>query len=139
MFVVESVREWDHLVIPGCPPVSLIASNQENRHSARIEREQDADATCGWPELFHVRVSRPMDRVYQRPAEPRPLPLKMLHRGNNRVLLNGCQVDPLSLEFVGVLDFPAHDHIIMFELYNAMIMIWAIRDECLWLISPEQR
>jgi hypothetical protein len=43
MFVVQIVGDRNHLVVPAIPGTSLVASNQENGCSLRIEGEQDPD------------------------------------------------------------------------------------------------
>jgi len=72
MLVVEIVRSRNCYVIPTCPIVSLVTSDQKDRYSPRVEGEQDADASC--PQLLHVRMSRLRDRIDERTSEPGPAP-----------------------------------------------------------------
>jgi hypothetical protein len=46
VLVEEIVGNRDHPVVPGAPLAALVAADQEDRGALRIEREEDADATC---------------------------------------------------------------------------------------------
>ena len=108
MYIVEAIRDRNHLVIPGLPTLCLVSANQQDRHSSWIEREKNADTSRGWPEFLHVWMSRATDRIGQRSAKPRTSKLKDINRGVDLILGVAFQGTPPRLKLVRILNFQRH-------------------------------
>ena len=64
------------------------------------------------PKLFHVGVSRMLERIDPRPSQGRSHLLQNPHGDRDSILLVLCERVPPGAELVGVLDVP-HSEIIM--------------------------
>jgi carboxymethylenebutenolidase len=70
MLVVESVRDRNEFFIPAII-ARLVATNQQNRAAARVERKEHAIGPARMlnPKFLHVRVPRRMNQISVRPRK----------------------------------------------------------------------
>jgi hypothetical protein len=106
MLIEELVCDGDHPVVPTTPLATLVAADEEDRSSSRIEGKQDADIATRRNEFFHVLVSGLSNGVHQRTAQAWPSPLKNIDGGRDGFLLLFGEVAPPITELVSVLDIP---------------------------------
>ena len=89
MFAVEVIGERHRRLVPGIPFPGLVAAEQQDGVTTRVEREQGP--RCARSQFLHVRMTTAADRVDSWTPEPWAVLVKQLDR---------------RFEFVRVLDFP---------------------------------
>ena len=109
MFVIQLIGDGDMKLIPAIVS-GFVATNQQNRHTARVKGIKRAVRSPGMlrSEFAHVSMSRATYATAVRMAQRRTTRLQQLNRSRQRNLLCLRQTGPPFAKFIGVLNIPSH-------------------------------
>ena len=103
---VELVSERDVPLVPTLPVVGLVTADEHDCSLIGIEREQCPEVTADRPQLLHVVMARPADRVNALATKARTVLPQMIDRRRNPIGVSRPQAPDPLLRFRRELDLP---------------------------------
>src|SRR5206468_4594062 len=64
VFVVQAVCHRDGLFVPLLPTTGLVTAEEQDRGTSRVEGEEYSCMSSAWPKFLHVRMPRPLARLW---------------------------------------------------------------------------
>ena len=120
MRIEQFVGFGDQLFVkPLLTDTRLVARNQKDARSIRIERERNTHHLVRRisPKLLHVGMLRSIERIRMRPCQSWPKQLQQFHFGDDFGLAICVQIGKPNVKFIGSRHFP-HEAIIARRLYS---------------------